>query len=275
MTSKIIWKNGNWFDINEVCVSIQDRSLRFSDGIFETILIKNQKAILLKEHLKRLEKSSEILNYNLIIDKLLITNIINSGIRMLGINQNQYGAIRINYSRGISKNRSLKIDEIHNKFDTNNLWIEFEIINFNSSPLNVWISKKEKRNEHSQLSKCKTFSYLQSIQALIEANNKNFDDSILLNTRNEVCCGTTFNLLVIRNDEWLTPRKESGCLQGIMVEKLLNKKLVKEEYILPNFKVDDILLAINSLSCRQIIRIDDIYFNKKFDPENLIDTLFV
>ena len=37
-----------------------------------------------------------------------------------------------------------------------------------------------------------TFSYNQAIQVLIEANEKSFDDSILLNTSGELCCGSTF-----------------------------------------------------------------------------------
>ena len=90
---------------------------------------------------------------------------------------------------------------------------------------------------------------------MTEANEKAFDDSILLNTSGELCCGSTFNLLIKRNNPWITPRKESGCLEGIMVSKALKLKIVKEELILPEFQNDDIVVAINSLSCRQRLNV--------------------
>ena len=122
------------------------------------------------------------------------------------------------------------------------------------------------RNEFSLISKCKTFSYNQAIQVLLEANQKSFDDSILLNTSGELCCGSSFNLLIKRNTHWITPRKESGCLEGIMVEKALKLKIAKEQLIFPEFQEDDIIVAINSLSCRQINKVNNLKLRSNFDP---------
>ena len=122
--------------------------------------------------------------------------------------------------------------------------------------------------------RCKTFSYNQSIQVLIEANKKLFDDCLMLNTANELCCGSTFNILLKRNNKWLTPRKESGCLQGIMVKKAIKLKIIKEELILPKFYNDDILIAMNSLSCKQINRVNDIEFITTFDPKYFWELLY-
>ena len=107
-----------------------------------------------------------------------------------------------------------------------------------------------------------------------EASEKSFDDSILLNTSGELCCGSTFNLLIKRNNQWITPRKESGCLEGIMVSQALKLKIVKEELIPPEFQNDDIIVAINSLSCRQIYQVDDLKLKSKFDPIYFWDLLY-
>jgi len=40
-----------------------------------------------------------------------------------------------------------------------------------------------------------------------------------------------------------------------MVSKALKLKIVKEELICPEFQNDDVIVAINSLSCRQIIKL--------------------
>ena len=57
-----------------------------------------------------------------------------------------------------------------------------------------------------------------------------------------------------------------------MVNKLLDLEFLKEAYLMPNFNKNDILLAINSLSCRQIKRVNDfefaLDFNTKYFWEN-------
>jgi len=275
MINKLGWRNNQWIKIDEIFLSIKDRGLKFSDGIFETILIKNNKAILLGEHLERMKRTSKLLNIRFPSNQIILEDIINEGIKKLSLKNYKYGSIRINLSRGLNIDRSIKIQPENNKFDINNLWIEFYEIEIDFKPINVHISTTEKRNEYSLLSQCKTFSYNQSIQALIEANQKNFDDSLILNTKNELCCGTTFSIIIKRDSQWITPSKTSGCLPGIMINKLLNLKLVKEqESILPKFKKEDILIAINSLSCKQIKRVNDFEFLSDFDPRYYWEILY-
>ena len=275
MINKLGWRNNQWIKIDEIFLSIKDRGLKFSDGIFETILIKNNKAILLGEHLERMKRTSKLLNIRFPSNQIILEDIINEGIKKLSLKNYKYGSIRINLSRGLNIDRSIKIKPENNKFDINNLWIEFYEIEINFKPINVHISTTEKRNEYSLLSQCKIFSYNQSIQALIEANKKNFDDSLILNTKNELCCGTTFSIIIKRESQWITPSKISGCLPGIMINKLLNLKLVKEqESILPKFKKEDILIAINSLSCKQIKRVNDFEFLSDFDPRYFWEILY-
>ena len=90
------WKNNQWGEVNDLKISIQDRGLKFSDGIFETVLIKKNKPILLEEHLNRLQNSLNILNYNIKINKVFLKKIVKEGISKLNINNNEYGSIRIN-----------------------------------------------------------------------------------------------------------------------------------------------------------------------------------
>ena len=266
MTGSIGWHKNQWLEIDNIFISATDRGLKFGDGIFETILIKNNQPILFDEHIKRLEKSSRILNINLKLNELSLKRLINEGITKLSLKDHEFGSVRLNYSRGTNKGRSLKLNSTSITNSLDNLWLEFYQIQPDFSPISVYISQKEKRNEFSLINKCKTFSYNQAIQVLLEANQKSFDDSILLNTSGELCCGSAFNLLIKRNTHWITPRKESGCLEGIMVEKALKLKIVKEELIFPKFQEDDIIIAINSLSCRQINKVNDLKLRSSFDP---------
>ncbi len=274
MRMSIGWHKDKWLNIENIYISANDRGLKFGDGIFETVLIKNNNAILIDDHIQRLENSSKLLNMNLNINKSQLKNIISLGIKKLSLKNNQLGSIRINYSRGLNKGRSIRISKDQQEDYNNNLWIEFYLIKANFSPISTFISQTEKRNQYSLINQCKTFSYNQSIQVLIDANKKSFDDCLMLNTANELCCGSTFNILLKRHNTWITPRKESGCLQGIMLKKAIKLKIIKEELILPKFYNDDILIAINSLSCRQINRVNDIEFITTFDPKYFWELLY-
>ena len=274
MKQSIGWHKDKWLDIENIYISANDRGLKFGDGIFETVLIRNNNAVLIDEHIQRLEDSSKVLNINFNINKSHLKNIINLGITKLSLKNNQLGSIRINYSRGLNIGRSIRINNNQLEDYKNNLWIEFYLIKPNFSSISTFISQTEKRNQYSLINKCKTFSYNQSIQILIEANKKLFDDCLMLNTANELCCGSTFNILLKRNNKWITPRKESGCLQGIMVKKAIKLNIIKEELILPKFYNDDILIAINSLSCKQINRVNDIEFITTFDPKYFWELLY-
>ena len=136
---------------------------------------------MIDEHIQRLEDSSKVLNINFNINKSHLKDIINLGITKLSLKNNQLGSIRINYSRGLNIGRSIRINNDQLEDYKNNLWIEFYLIKPSFSSISTCISQTEKRNQYSLINKCKTFSYNQSIQILIEANKKLFDDCLMLN----------------------------------------------------------------------------------------------
>ena len=109
MRETLGWYKDQWLDIDKILISANNRGLKFGDGIFETILIKKNKPILFDEHLKRLEKSSKLLDINLKINELTLKNIINDGIRKLNLKKDQFASVRINLSRGANKGRTLKV----------------------------------------------------------------------------------------------------------------------------------------------------------------------
>ena len=110
MIRDIGWKNGKWQKTDDIKISIKDRGLRFGDALFETILIKNKKPVLLDEHIHRFQNNLKLLKFNNTIDYLLLEKTILNGINKLNIQKEEYGSIRINYSRGINITRSINID---------------------------------------------------------------------------------------------------------------------------------------------------------------------
>ena len=107
MIETLGWHKDQWVDIDKIFIAANNRALKFADGIFETILIKQNKPILFDEHLKRLEKSSKILNINLKISELTLRQLIQDGIKKLSLKNDQFASVRINYSRGTNEGLSL------------------------------------------------------------------------------------------------------------------------------------------------------------------------
>jgi len=248
---KLGWINGHWGIFKDLKVPINDRGLNFADGIFETILILNGIPQLLDEHLNRWEKSASILEMNSPPSKKWLISLIEDGINRAQLN-NINGVIRINWTRGESEQRGIDISKTsHHSF-----WLEIDSYQPNFESISTIISQTERRNSFSRLSYCKTFSYNQGIQARIEAKNAGFNDALLLNNRGEICCATTANILVKRENNWLTPPSSSGCLPGIMRQRGIDLNIIKETLIEATPKDNDEWFLINSLSCHPINKIN-------------------
>jgi len=248
---KLGWINGNWGIFQDLKVPINDRGLNFADGIFETILILNGIPQLLNEHLNRWEISANTLKMNPPPSQEWLISLIEDGISRSKL-KNVNGVIRINWSRGESKKRGIDVSQTN----IHNFWLEIDSYQPNFESISTMISQTERRNSFSRLSHCKTFSYGQGIQARIEAKNAGFNDALLLNSQGEICCATTSNILVKREENWLTPSLKSGCLPGIMRQRGIDLNIIKETLIEAAPKDNDEWFLINSLSCRPIQKVN-------------------
>ena len=265
---KLGWINGHWGVFKDLKVPINDRGLNFADGIFETIFILNGVPQLLTEHLNRWEKSASILEMNPPPSKEWLISLVKDGINRAKLN-NINGVIRINWSRGESEQRGIDIS----KTSLHSFWLEMDSYQPNFESISTMISQTERRNSFSRLSSCKTFSYNQGIQARLEAKNAGFNDALLLNSQGEICCATTANILVKRENNWLTPPSNSGCLPGIMRQRGIDLNIIKETLIEATPKDNDEWFLINSLSCHPIKKINTKEFKIKTNPKDFWLTL--
>ena len=265
---KLGWISGHWGIFKDLKVPINDRGLNFADGIFETILILNGVPQLLDEHLNRWEKSANILEMNPPPSKEWLISLVEDGINRAQLN-NINGVIRINWSRGESEQRGIDIS----KTSFHSFWLEIDSYQPDFESISTMISQTERRNSFSRLSSCKTFSYNQGIQARLEAKNAGFNDALLLNSQGEICCATTANILVKRENNWLTPPSNSGCLPGIMRQRGIDLNIIKETLIEATPRDNDEWFLINSLSCHPIQKINTKKLKITTNPKDFWLTL--
>ncbi|ABX09757.1 aminotransferase class IV [Prochlorococcus marinus] len=274
MNQKLGWIDGHWGSPKELKIPIHDRGINFSDGIFETIFVENGKPQLLIAHLTRWHKNAEILGMTLPPNIEILSPILSEGIEKCALDKG-CGSIRLNWSRGHNINRGIDIRQPNDEKSLYIFWIEISHIEPSFQAIATLISKSEKRNAESVISQCKTFNYIQSIQARREAKLAGFDDALLMSTTDEICCGTTANIIVKRNKELLTPRLQSGCLPGIMRAQGLKKGIFKEAKLSPQPQAEDEWLLINSLGCHPITKVNQTSTRLFPNPRDLWKSLLL
>ncbi len=255
MTEGIAWCDGRWGTTAELSLPLDDRGLQLADGLFETVLIRNGQPCLLDEHLQRWCEASALLGLDPPPDRDQLIPLIREAVHR-GLTNQGCGALRLNWSRGSSPQRGVAppLPGRHR------FWLTLQPWQPSFKPITAIVSRLERRNCDSVLSLCKTFAYGQAVQARRESAQQGCDDALLLNTKGELCCSTTANLLLRRGDEmrgpWRTPPLSSGCLPGVMRARALQLGLAVEADLGESLRPDDQLLLINSLGCQRLLSLD-------------------
>lgn len=245
---------GVWGPPASLALPLDDRGLLLADGLFETLLVENDRPQLLAAHLSRWTISADLLGLPPPPGEDHLRPLIAEAIRRSGIHT---GALRLNWSRG-SSGRGLDLPEPDQPGPDARFWLQLTATRPCFDPLDAVISASEQRLAGSVLSRCKTFAYGSAIQARREARRRGADDALLLSSAGGLCCGTSANLLVRRQGTWLTPPLASGCLPGILRAQALALGLAQEAPLtLRDLRCwwaigDGACLLINSLSCRPI-----------------------
>ncbi|ALF22770.1 aminotransferase class IV [Fusobacterium animalis] len=205
-----------------------DEGYSFGLGLFETILLYKGKPIFLDEHLARINKSIVDLGWN--IDKLERDEVF----QYLNNNKNtlEYEVLKMVLSE---KNRLFLKREY--------TYIEKDYQKGFS--LNI---SKVRRNESSIFTFHKTLNYGDNILEKRKSKKLGYDESIFLNSKNQITEGATSNIFVVVEDKIYTPKLSCGLLNGIVRQYIISNYDVIEKKIDIEFlnNADEIFLT-NSL----------------------------
>ena len=205
-----------------------DEGYSFGLGLFETILLYNEKPIFLDEHLARINKS--ITDLELKIEKLKKNEVF----QYLNNNKNtlEYEVLKIVLSE---KNRIfLKREYTYTEKDYQK-----------GFSLNI---SKVRRNESSIFTFHKTLNYGDNILEKRKSKKMGYDEPIFLNSKNQITEGATSNIFVVVEDKIYTPKLSCGLLNGIVRQYIISNYDVIEKEIDIEFlnNADEIFLT-NSL----------------------------
>ena len=247
-------ERGQWGSPGELTVPLDERGLLLADGLFETLLVEEGRIRLLEEHLDRWRQGAQLLALPAPPAGDQLLPLVAHAVNRSGIGS---GALRLNWSRGSGGPTGRGLDLPPAGTTTARFWLQLTATAPQFEAVTTWISREERRNAASRLSRCKSFAYTAQVQARREAHAAGAHDALLLSSHGELCCGSAANLLVLHQGRWTTPPLASGCLPGVMRGRALRLGRACEGPLEPSdLMTCEGAVLINSLGCRPIHRCD-------------------
>ncbi|QDU96444.1 branched-chain-amino-acid transaminase [Lignipirellula cremea] len=207
-----VYINGQLYDKADAKISVYDHGLLYGDGVFEGLRSYGGKVFRLREHLDRLWKSAKAICLKIPMTMDEMTQAVNDTIK---VNNIQDGYVRLVITRGSG---TLGLDP--NRCSDPQVIIIADSITlypaeFYEKGLQI-VTVSTIRNHPAALSpRIKSLNYLNNILAKIEGMQAGCVEALMLNHNGEVAECTGDNIFLVRDGELLTPPVDSGILEGI------------------------------------------------------------
>ena len=254
--------NGSLIDPQTPVATVFNRSLRYGDGLFETMYWDGKGIRNLDFHLDRLFQGLLILQFDL--SGGFTRNFVKDEIiRLCESNSPSADArIRLNVFREDGplllpvKNKPVFI-------------IETSVLpEENQTPLRLYIFKAETKST-GILSNLKTNNYLLNLLSIQNAKGNGYDDAIILNNRGNICEASSSNLFMVQKGILFTPALSQGCVAGTkrreLIQILPTLGFQIEETIITKdmvFEMEEVFLTNAIRGIRPVISIDNTYYSR-------------
>ena len=238
----IIYINGEFFPRKEAKISVFDSGFLLGDGVWEGIRLYNKKLCLIDEHLERLYRGAEKLKIGVGKSKEELIALIYETVHANAMDSDVH--IRLIVSRGLKQTpyqhpnanvggASIVIIPEYKKVDVTLL----------SKGIRLCLVDTVRGAHNSQDPRLNTLSKLNCIFGCLEADEKGFDEGIMLDMNGNVSTCNSTNFFIVKNGEVWTSAGEY-CLPGITRGNII--KLCRENHIPvfeKNFQMKDVYSA--------------------------------
>jgi 4-amino-4-deoxychorismate lyase len=253
--------NGSSLEVSSVPFDINNRAFLYGDGLFETIIVKDNSPNYLQDHLDRLHRGMKILKMK--ISSGLQYNPIQESIEEL-LKANNFKDARIKLivwrkpgGLYIPESEESEYLILCNALSQNP--IEGRRTDFCSS-----ITLQE-----SIFSEFKRLNSLPFVLAGIELKEKGLDDLILLDDHGNVAECISSNIFWKSGKEYFTPSLDTGCIAGVrrknIIERLKSLSIpIHQIKSLPNELIKaDCIFSTNVAGIYPIIQIGEKKFSSR------------
>ena len=238
----IIYINGEFYPRNEAKISVFDSGFLLGDGVWEGIRLHNGKLCFIEEHIKRLYHGTEKLKIEAGMSESELINLLYEALKVNKMYTDIH--IRLIVSRGLKQTpyqhpnaniggASIVIIPEYKKADATLL----------SKGIRLCLVATIRGSQNSQDPRLNTLSKLNCIFGCMEADEKGFDEGIMLDVNGYVSTCNSTNFFIVKKGEVWTSTGEF-CLPGITRGNVI--KLCLENHIPvfeKNFKIEDVYTA--------------------------------
>jgi len=255
--------NGNLIEPQTPIATAANRSLRFGDGVFETMYWDGQKIENLDFHFDRLLKGLMILQFDL--SDGFTKEFLSEEIKKLC--ESNSASVRARVRVNVFREDGPVLLPVGNKpvFIIESAAYPEE----NLTPLRLTIFKAETKST-GILSNLKTNNYLLNTLAIQFAKDNGFDDALILNSRGNICEASSSNLFMVQKGVLFTPALSQGCVAGTKRRELLEilpglgfqieETIITKEMV---FEMEEIFLTNAIRAIRPVICINNTYYSRE------------
>jgi len=242
LKGQFICYNGEIIRKTEINIPYNNRAFKYGDGAFETIRVYKKEPLFYSEHIKRLSFALELLKIDYSVD-FFKTTLVQNIEHLLNANKFFAGSkIRLTVFRDAdglytpTKNKMAYLIEAEE--------LENELYTLNKKGLNIGIYNDVKIS-YNEFSSFKTINSFPYILAGIYKKQNGFDDCILVNNSNNLIEGISSNLFILKDKTLFTAGTESGCINGVMRNIIIDVALSKSMTVFDEavIKESDLLTA--------------------------------
>lgn len=212
--------NGRYVPRAEAVVSVEDRGMRFGDGVFETVYVRGTIPYLWDYHHRRLLEGLEACCI-----RFENNNLLEAARGLIERNRMDEGLLRITVTRGVGSRGYLPFPDISGHEPS----IIIETITYAPPSIEemdvlevtLGVSSYEKISPKALPTQYKTMQGMNSILARIEAERQGHYDALLLSREGVVSECSASNIFWCIGKTLYTPSLDSGCLAGVMRERMM------------------------------------------------------
>ena len=198
---ELLFLNGQFTSQDEAKISILTTGFLYGWGLFETMRAYNNRIVYFDAHLERLKRSARLLDIRCPYSLARFKEIIYEAVKINGLRD---VSIRLTLWKCESGADTLIIAKKYQPYPSRQYKKGFRA---SISPF--------RQNENSFLAQLKTTNYLLYRLAYAKAQEKGFDEAVILNQKGNIAEASRSNLFFIKAQELFTPSLASGCLNGI------------------------------------------------------------
>ena len=246
----LVWIDGRVVTADSPVASALDHGLLLGDGVFEVLVVRGRRPVMIDRHLRRLRRGLDRLAIHGTPDDPTLIGAIDTLVAAADLAD---ARIRITVSPGAGVSPRQRGDRPLCFVTIDHLAPALASTTLMTVP---W-----PRNERSPLAGIKASAWAENAFALRHAAAHGFGNALFLDTTGRLSECASSNIFVVIDDEILTPTLGSGCLAGTMREALVEHGVARECDLRPaDLHRADAVFTTSSTGLVPVVGVDDLVF---------------